>query len=261
MEKAMLNQPLVSVIIPTYERVRLTLAAVQSVLNQSYPNYEIIVIDDGSSKQVYTQLENELPASVTLLSLPHTGLPAIARNAGVLEAKGEWIAFLDSDDLWSRNKLLAQVQAALKGNFDCISANFSIDSLAFNQEIPNVRVFRLGLNSILRRNTIVNSSVLVRKTSLVSVGGIPCTHNVRGVEDYAAWLRLISLFRWGHINCALGTYVTSHSEEERISSGSNPFNRFYAIIDFLGWLHGRGNNLILVRILLRLIPRSITNIN
>lgn len=253
----MSNQPLISVIIPTYERVKLTLAAVQSVLEQSYSNYEIIVVDDGSSKSVLAQLKNELPASVTLLSLPHSGLPAIARNAGIHQAKGEWVAFLDSDDLWNPRKLEFQIQVAIDDNFDCVSADFVIDSSSFIGNFENIRIVRLERNSLLRRNTIVNSSVMVRKNSLVTIGGIPFTHNVRGVEDYATWLRLITLFRWGHINCALGTYVTSHSEEERISSSPNPFSHLYAIIDFLGWLRGRGNRLTSVRILIRLIPRSI----
>jgi glycosyltransferase involved in cell wall biosynthesis len=251
--------PLISVIIPTYERVKLTLAAVQSVLEQSYPNYEIIVIDDGSSESVLSQLKNNLPTSVTLLSLPHSGLPAIARNAGINQAKGEWIAFLDSDDLWNYRKLEFQIQVAIEEKFDCISADFSLDSSTFSGDFENIQITRLGRSALLRRNIIVNSSVIVRKNSLEAVGGIPFTYNVRGVEDYATWLRLITLFRWGHINCALGTYVTSHSEEERISSGPNPFNHLHAIIDFLGWLRSRGNRLASVRIVLRLIPRSIRN--
>jgi glycosyltransferase involved in cell wall biosynthesis len=241
--------------------VELTLAAVQSVLEQSYSNYEIIVIDDGSSESIFSQLRDRLPRSVILLSLPHTGLPAIARNAGIIQAKGEWIAFLDSDDLWSGNKLTVQIQIAIEGNYDCVSANFAINSSTFNRDVTDIQVTRVNINSVLRRNTIVNSSVIVRKSALETVGGISFVHNVRGVEDYATWLRLISLFKWGHINFELGTYVISHTEEERISNNPNPFNHFYAIIDFLGWLHCRGNSLTLVRILLRYTPRSIRNIN
>jgi glycosyltransferase involved in cell wall biosynthesis len=257
----MSRQPLISVIIPTYERVKLTLAAVNSVLEQSYSNYEIIVVDDGSSDSVLAELRNGLPASVIFLSLPHSGLPAVARNAGIVKSKGEWVAFLDSDDLWSKDKLELQMRAAIDNKLDCVSANFVTDSLSISGDIRDIRITRVSINALLRHNIIVNSSVIVRKSSLLAVDGVPIVHNVRGVEDYATWLRLVTLFNWGHINCALGTYVTSNLEEERISSSPNPFNHFYAIIDFLGWLQSRGNRLTAVRILLRFVPRSIRNIH
>ena len=250
----MSNHPLISVIIPTYERVNLTLAAVDSVLLQDYENYEIIVVDDGSSKEVLRELERRLHPCVTLLSLMHSGLPAVARNAGVACSKGEWIAFLDSDDHWKPNKLSAQIATALTGNYDCISADFDLDSDVPSINASKLRVTTLRLSSMLARNLVFNSSVLVRKSSLEEVGGISSTYNVRGVEDYATWLRIMSLFKWGHIHSALGTYATLNSEAERISSKSDPFNHIYAIVDYAGWLKSRGSSLIIVRLLFRLLP-------
>ncbi len=246
--------PLISVVIPTYERVNLTLAAVDSVLMQDYENFEIIVIDDGSSKEVLRQLERKLDSSVILLSLIHSGLPAIARNAGIACSKGEWIAFLDSDDCWKPNKLSTQISVALDGNYDCISADFDLDSVVPSISDKNFRVTTLRFRSMLERNQVVNSSILVRKSALEHVGGIASSFNVRGVEDYATWLRIITLFNWGHIHSSLGIYTTLDSEAERISSKSNPFNHVHALVDYAGWLRSRGRSLIFIRVLFRLFP-------
>ena len=256
----MSNLPLVSVIIPTYQRVKQTLAAVDSVFAQDYPNFEVIVVDDGSSASVIGLLKAFLPANVILLTIPHSGLPAVARNAGVIEAKGDWVAFLDSDDLWTSNKLTAQIEAALKGNYDCLSGDFSVDVIQNFLGEGNVKTSNLRLFSLLRHNRIVNSSVIVRKSALEAVGGVSFTHNVRGVEDYATWLRLVSKFRWGHLNQIVGTYITESPESIRISNQSNPFNQLYALIDFIGWLRCEGKRLWLARFVLKLIPISLSQI-
>jgi teichuronic acid biosynthesis glycosyltransferase TuaG len=256
----MTNEPLVSVVIPTYERVELTLAAVDSVLNQEYKNFEIIVVDDGSSEVVISQLEKSLPVGVVLIKQSHSGLPAVARNEGIHRATGEWIAFLDSDDTWMKNKLKIQIKTALLNNWDCVSADFHIDSTRQSSIAVDYVVSELHLSSMLRQNLVINSSVLVRKACLVEVGGIASVHNVRGVEDYATWLRLLTRFKWGHINTTLGTYVTVNSEAERISTHLNPYNHIYAIVDFMGWLRLQGEKLFLARIIMKAVPLTLKRI-
>jgi len=100
-------QPLVSVIIPTYNRAHFLPAAIDSVLAQDYQPYELIVVDDGSTDgtaailQAYPQVRS--------IFQPNQG-QSVARNKGVAASRGEFIAFLDSDDLWSPNKLTLQVR-------------------------------------------------------------------------------------------------------------------------------------------------------
>lgn len=250
----MTNGPLVSVIIPTYERINLTLSAVGSVMKQDYDNFEVIVVDDGSTESVLSELKARLPANVLLLTLPHSGLPAVARNAGIEISKGEWIAFLDSDDIWYENKISCQMSVAIAENYDCVSANFDSDVSLTPSKTTNFNLTRFFLRTMLRRNQVVNSSVIVRKTALLEVGGVPALHNVRGVEDYATWLRLVSRFKWGHIHSSLGIYTTENFEAARISSKSNPFNHIYAIVDFVGWLRSQGKSLFGVRMLFKLLP-------
>lgn len=94
------DYPLVSIIIPTYNRPEYLKEAVGSAISQTYPNKEILVVDDGSDRLP------TLPAGVKLISLDHTGYPSVVRNAGILQANGEWHYFMDDDDkFWSRHSL------------------------------------------------------------------------------------------------------------------------------------------------------------
>jgi glycosyltransferase involved in cell wall biosynthesis len=256
----MTKQPLVSVVIPTYERAKLTLQAVLSVLDQQYSEFEVIVVDDGSSEETQKQLESMLPAGVIFISLPHSGLPAVARNAGIASAKGEWIAFLDSDDIWNPDKLSKQMETALAGNFDCVSSNFLLDSGPGHPDSEIFKTLRVNLKTMLRSNQIVNSSVMVRKAVITAVGGVCASHNVRGVEDYATWLRILSKYKWAHIVEPLGTYSTSQLEGIKVSRESSHFGRIHALIDFMGWQHSQGSKLIAARLILRLFSQSLITI-
>ena len=102
----MRNNPLVSVIIPTHNRASLVADAVKSVLNQTYNNIEIIVIDDGSTDDTRSVVTS-LSGNIRYVFQEKQG-PGVARNRGIDEATGDWIAFLDSDDLWLPDKLSLQ---------------------------------------------------------------------------------------------------------------------------------------------------------
>lgn len=98
--------PKVSIIIPTYDRSFYIKDAVNSVLEQSYKDYELIVVDDGSSDNTKTTLQR-FSKSIKYIYQEHKGVSA-ARNTGIASAAGEYITFLDSDDLWTANKLKEQ---------------------------------------------------------------------------------------------------------------------------------------------------------
>ncbi|MBH0208302.1 MAG: glycosyltransferase family 2 protein, partial [Nitrospira sp.] len=99
----------VSVIIPTFNRFPLLCRAVDSVLNQTHGDLEIIVIDDGSTDDTPALFAQLFP-TVHYVKTDHSGLPAIARNVGIRLAKGEFVAFLDSDDQWLPDKLSQQME-------------------------------------------------------------------------------------------------------------------------------------------------------
>lgn len=106
-------QPLVSCIIPTYNRANFVERAIQSVLNQTYKNIEVIVVDDGSednTKEVVLSIKNE---RIKYIRLHRNFGAAFARNVGIVNAEGEFIAFLDSDDYFLPEKIEKQVEAMM----------------------------------------------------------------------------------------------------------------------------------------------------
>ncbi|HEY6445197.1 MAG TPA: glycosyltransferase family A protein [Acidobacteriaceae bacterium] len=102
--------PKVSVVIPTYNRAEKVGKGIDSVLAQSFPDFEVIVVDDGSSDDTGSILREAYGDRIRYFCQPNQGA-SIARNRGVEEARGEWVAFLDSDDLWERDKLEWQLRA------------------------------------------------------------------------------------------------------------------------------------------------------
>src|SRR5580698_5420059 len=112
-------QPVVSIILPTFERLQYLRATVASVYRQTVQDWELIVADDGSETETRAYLRTlEADSRVKLLWLEHTGIPAIVRNAALHAARGEYVAFLDSDDLWTPEKLSQQL-ALLRSRPGC----------------------------------------------------------------------------------------------------------------------------------------------
>ena len=101
--------PLVSVVVPTYDRLTLLREAVQSVRAQSYPHWELLVVDDGSADGTAAYLDGLGDPRIRLLAAAHTGNVAHVRNLGMEAASGAYVAFLDSDDLWLPAKLATQL--------------------------------------------------------------------------------------------------------------------------------------------------------
>jgi len=119
--------PFVSVVIPTYNRARRTIAAIESVMAQTYPHFEILVVDDGSTDGSSDAIQRFLAQKasdnghareVQYLSQANQG-PSAARNRGTEQARGEYLAFLDSDDVWLPDKLECQVRAIKQYKSDC----------------------------------------------------------------------------------------------------------------------------------------------
>ncbi|HEV8287270.1 MAG TPA: glycosyltransferase family 2 protein [Chitinophagaceae bacterium] len=102
--------PLVSVIIPTYNRCLLLQEAIASVMAQTYTNWELIIVDDGSTDDTVETIRKINDYRIHLIAVPHKGHLGILRNIGVVNSKGDWLAFLDSDDLWLPQKLEKQLK-------------------------------------------------------------------------------------------------------------------------------------------------------
>lgn len=103
--------PTVSVILPTFNRTRFLRLAIDSVFAQTYRDWELIIADDGSAEETREYLRSVTSPAVRLLWLEHTGNPSRVRNAAIEVARGRYLAFLDSDDVWAPEKLTEQIRA------------------------------------------------------------------------------------------------------------------------------------------------------
>ncbi len=202
----------ISVIIPTWNRARMLPRALDSVISQSRPADEIIVVDDGSSDNTVPLLQQHYPG-VTLLRQAHQGVSA-ARNRGITTASGEWLALLDSDDAWHRQKLARQV-ACLKDNpgYQVIHTN--------EQWIRHGRPLRQSarhrkqggwlFQHCLPRCVISPSAILLHRAVFDRVGLFDEALVV--CEDYDMWLRLCARLPVLYLEAPLTIKYGGHADQ------------------------------------------------
>lgn len=188
----------VSAIITTHRRPNLLRRAVASVLAQTRPASEVWVVEDGPTEETRAALA-EFEDRVEHVALPHSGLPARTRNAGVARASGDLVAFLDDDDEWLPDKLAAQVPAFDDPRVVLASSNARLrraDRLEGLYLPPLLLAQDLLLEKLLRENHVICSSVMARRAALLRAGGFCEERGARAVEDYDLWLRLCALGRF-----------------------------------------------------------------
>jgi len=230
--------PSVGVVIPNYERVESLIKAVESVQNQNYPNIEIVIVDDGSAPESLQQIEKRLKGvPIKIIRRSRTNNPGLMRQIGVAHLNTEWVAFLDSDDLWNHEKLSKQIEFAESKRAEFVSTN----AIVLNENGETRRYFtklplKINLRQLVVRNYVVTSSVIVKREVLVSVGNFSSSYNVRGVEDYSTWLKVITRTPIFLMDEVLITY-TENSSDSISKDGEyiENYNHLFAIIDFLSW--------------------------
>ena len=181
--------PLVSVIIPTYNRWPMIAEAVQSVLAQTFDAFELIVVDDGSADNT-PRLLSSCDSRLKIFSKPHAGVAA-ARNAGVAISLGKYIAFLDSDDLWSPAKLATQADFMERNSGAHICQTEEIWIRGGVRVNPKAR-HRKPAGDIFRRSLelclVSPSAVMMTKELFKLTGGFD--ESLPVCEDYDLWLRI-----------------------------------------------------------------------
>lgn len=182
--------PLVSVIIPVHNLEGCIREAVDSVLGQTHRRLELILVDDGStdrSREIIARCQRQDPDRVRVLFRDHAGAAA-ARNAGIDAAAGEWIAFLDGDDIWKAGKLEAQLEAVRR---DPRTNLVSTAAEVLGQGRPLVQAVQEGRDikrELLRQGCfIILSSVLVRRDLLRDTR---FDESLRGAQDLDLYMRL-----------------------------------------------------------------------
>jgi glycosyltransferase involved in cell wall biosynthesis len=200
--------PLVTVIIPTWNRKELLAEAVGSVVEQSFRDYEIIIVDDGSTdgtKEFCEDFAEQFGAEkLRYLGIPHCGKPGAVRNRGAEKARGCFLAFLDSDDLWTPEKLQLQV--------DWLVANPDIKFLHTREKwlrqgkVVSQRKMKFQregwvFKDALQKCTIGPSTVMIERSLYEETGGF--REDLEIAEDYEYWLRVTSRFPVGYLDVPL----------------------------------------------------------
>jgi len=183
--------PLISVVIPVYNNETTIEETIESVLSQSFSDLELIVINDGSQDSTLKIVSSILDPRLKVFSYPNAGLAA-TRNRGVSHASGEYISFIDADDLWTPDKLEAQFKA-LQANPQAAVAyswtDWIDESGQFLRPGGHISVNGDVFATLLVRDFVESgSNPLIRTEALAEVGGFD--ESLPAVEDWDMWLRL-----------------------------------------------------------------------
>ena len=210
--------PKVSVIIPTCNRARFLRLAIESVLNQTFQDFEIIVIDDASNDDTPTMMETLSDTRIRYLRQGSKKGQGATRNAGIREARGEYIALLDDDDEWLPTKLQKQVALldALPNEVGLIYTGFfRIDANSkrvLSEDMPRQR--GSVLHALCRGNWIGTCSTVLLRRSCFDTTGL-FDEDLASGADYDMWLRISKDFEVDFINEQLVFY---HVHNNRIST-------------------------------------------
>jgi len=212
--------PVVSVVIPTYNSARYLGETLESVLNQDYPRLEVIVVDDGSTDNTKEVVQTFVPKGVTYLYQANSGGPSGPRNRGIQEARGRYIALIDSDDIMLSGKIQRAVtmlsqepQLGLVFTdyviFDEVQGQYPgafLDTCEYFRKLPKQQVgesqYVIKANSaydgLISENYIGTSTVVLPKEVFSQIGMFD--ESLSGPEDFDMWLRITSAYDIGFID-------------------------------------------------------------
>jgi len=188
----------VSVIIPARNMARYLPFAIESVLRQSYTGWELHVVDDGSTDQTPEVVSKYLTDSRVRYWAQPNQERAVARNRGIASSSGEYVAFLDADDVWRPDKLARQVSVLERARESALCYTYAryIDPEGNPLKAERHVAAREGyiLPQLIRGNFIPVSSVVVRRSALDTVGVFDTDSRLIGSEDWDLWLRIAAAF-------------------------------------------------------------------
>ncbi|MBL8012336.1 MAG: glycosyltransferase family 2 protein [Candidatus Omnitrophica bacterium] len=211
---------LVSVIIPAFNRASVLPRALQSVLTQTYEDYEILIVDDASTDDTSDLVKSYTDSRIIYLRHAANRGGAASRNTGIERARGELVAFLDSDDQWEPNKLQRQIDVLQRAGQDCgvvYTALKAVYEATGETEMLEVTHRGRFLHELLISNCVRTlSSVIVRRSALLKAGGFD--PQLRSCQDWDLYIRLAKECSFECINEPLTVYYVNKKDPSRISN-------------------------------------------
>ena len=189
----MKNEPLISIVTPMYNAEKLIGETIESVLNQTYQNWEWIVVDNCSTDKSRDLITAINDSRIKVISLEkNSGGPAHPRNVGIENAKGEYVALLDADDIWHNEKL--EALSKYYGEYEIIYHNeiHFYNKVEEGFKVNSVDVDKLKdlYSSLLIHGNIFSPSATMIKREILSIFNFDEYIGIQGVEDYDLWIRL-----------------------------------------------------------------------
>lgn len=200
-------QPLVSVVIATHNQAKYLGYTIESVLNQTYSNIELTVVDDGSTDDT-PSIARRFAGRIRYIRQVNMERGA-ARNRGLRESRGEYISFLDSDDIWVPDKIDREVQF--------LQTNPNVGLVYSDREFIDAAGKYIGkglapshrgrvTRQLLRENFICLSANLMRRSDICAIGGFPEDRMISGSEDWVAWAHLSTRVEFAHLKAITVLY-------------------------------------------------------
>ncbi len=222
---------LISVVIPTSNRARLLEKAIDSVLNQTYNNFEIVIVDDASSDDTESVVLNYHDKRISYIRLDTAKGGNFARNLGVKQSNGQYIAFLDDDDEWLPSKLYKQLQIFEKDeSIGLVYTGAEVIHTAYDSKYK-IMPQKMGdlSTSILTFNYIgTTSSVMIKRELFEKVGGFDI--DMPQLQDYDLWIRVCQLSKIGFVKESLINYYV-HTCTNQITSSVSKNQKAIEMID------------------------------
>lgn len=206
---------MISVVIPLFNKEQSIASTLQTVLKQTFQDFEIVIVDDGSTDHSVEKVKKVIDPRIRLIHQTNAGVSA-ARNRGIEEAKGEYIAFLDADDEWKPDYLKTQYELTQKyPECNVFACNYEFKD-AQGKVTPTI-IRKLPFESekgILSNyfevascshQPLWTSAVMVKKNAIQSIGGFPI--GIKSGEDLLTWVRLACQFSIAYYTIPLATYI------------------------------------------------------
>lgn len=207
------NKGLVSIVMPSYNSGKYIKDSIESVLNQTYPFWELLIVDDCSTDKTVDIIKSFKDKRIKLFQNEVNSGAALSRNWALREAKGRWIAFLDSDDLWLPTKLEEQLQFMIDNNYHFTFTDYRICLNGTWENVVHTAPNKVDFKKIKKYCYFSTITVMYdfEKIGLIQIG------NIKKNNDYAMWLKILKNVDAYRYSKCLSFYI---KHNDSISSGS-----------------------------------------